>query len=59
MSEDILVIDIIREEFEQWVRKNWDKKYRNFSIMDDGKYFYGAMQDAFDVWCGAKGIEFK
>ena len=58
MNEPILVIDVYRDEFEAWVRKNWDRKFHNFSVMDDNKYFYGAMQDAFDVWLGSKGMEY-
>jgi len=44
-----------REEFEYWVRQNWSRKHHNFSIKDDGEYFYNAMNDAFSVWLGARG----
>jgi hypothetical protein len=58
MNEQVLVIDVYRDAFEAWVRKNWERKHHNFSVKDDGKYFYTAMQDAFDVWLGAKGMEY-
>ena len=44
-----------QKEFEDWIVKNWAKKYHNFSINEDGTYFYSAMDDAFYVWLGARG----
>jgi hypothetical protein len=40
--------EFIREQFEAYIRHYWKKKFHNFSIKDDGEYFYVAMQDAFD-----------
>lgn len=57
MKDEILCIDVLRIEFENWIKNNWDRKHHNFSVKDNGKYFYYSMQDAFDVWLGAKGIE--
>lgn len=46
-----------QSEFEDWIRKNWTKKHHNFSIKDDGDYYYDAMETAFNVWLGARGWE--
>ena len=43
--------EFIRLQFEDYIRTYWDKKYHNFSIKDDGNYFYNAMQDAYDAFC--------
>lgn len=50
-------IDEERKLFQQWIMNNWNPKYHNFSLKDDGKYYYSTMQDCFDVWLGAKGYD--
>ena len=44
-----------RKEFQQWILDNWNSKHHNFSIKENGDYFYSAMEDAWGVWLGAKG----
>lgn len=43
--------EFIRNQFEDYIKHNWKKKFHNFSIKDDGEYFYIAMQDAYDSFC--------
>ena len=47
--------DIERKEFQQWITENWSPKYHNFSLKENGTYFYDVMEDAWGVWLGAKG----
>jgi len=47
--------DIERKQFQEWITNNWLPKYHNFSIKENGTYFYDAMEDAWGVWLGARG----
>ena len=42
--------DFIRTQFEDYIKESWHKKHHNFSINDDGTYFYNAMQDSFEAF---------
>ena len=54
------VTDKERKEFQNWIIGNWLPKYHNFSLKEDGEYYFGAMEDAWGVWLGARGfIEIK
>jgi hypothetical protein len=52
------LIEKERELFEAYIRRNWERKHHNFSLKDDGNYFYSTMEDAFMVWLGSKGWEY-
>jgi hypothetical protein len=52
------ILEHERNLFEDYIKRNWDKKHHNFSLNDDGDYFYNAMDDAFMVWLAAKGWEY-
>jgi hypothetical protein len=45
--------DLERSKFENYIKTNWEKKYHNFSIVDD-VYYFGAMQDAWRIWLFAR-----
>lgn len=49
--------DLERSKFEDYIRKNWDKKYHNFSIVNE-QYYFGSMQDAWRVWLYARNYTY-
>ena len=49
------ITDIERKQFQEWISNNWSPKHHNFSLKENGDYFYGAMEDAWGVWLGARG----
>ena len=57
LSKDNSVItdDKERMDFQRWITANWLPKYHNFSLKDNNRYFFEAMEDAWGVWLGAKG----
>jgi hypothetical protein len=53
---ETLLTDKERRDFQHWISVNWHPKYHNFSIKEDGSYYFDAMEDAWGVWLGAKGF---
>ncbi len=47
-------LSIERKRFQYWVLNNWKAQHHNFSLKENGSYFYIAMEDAWQVWLAAK-----
>lgn len=43
-----------RARFEQWIKIDWNAKYHNFSLKENGEYYFDAMEDAWGIWLLAK-----
>lgn len=43
-----------RLRFQEWILNNWKPKYHNFSLKEDGKYYFDSMEDAWTLWLAAK-----
>ena len=43
-----------KESFKRYIEENWNPKNHNFSIKDNGDYYYSAMQDAWDIWIDSR-----
>ena len=39
-----------KEYFEEFIKETWDKKYHNFSVTDEGTYYFSQMEDAWVTW---------
>ena len=48
--------DVIKERlrFQEWILNHWLPRYQNFSLKEDGKYYFNAMEDAWTLWLAAK-----
>lgn len=43
-----------RLRFQTWVLDHWHPRYHNFSLKENGAYYYQIMEDCWQVWLAAK-----
>lgn len=52
MTQDNISTERLR--FQEWILRDWHPKYHNFSLKENGEYYFQHMEDCWRIWLAAK-----